>query len=86
MVKAHETSMFIFRRDLRFQDNSGLINALSTSTKVIACFFLDPRLLTKKSSHHNAIQFMVEALKDLDGQLTQKRSHLFCFSGIPEEI
>jgi len=85
MEKPYEKSLFIFRRDLRLEDNSGLIDALSNSSSVVPCFFFDSRLLLRNHFHYNAIQFMVEALKDLDNQLTQKNSQLFCFSDIPEE-
>ncbi len=85
MEKPYEKSLFIFRRDLRLEDNSGLIDALINSSSVVPCFFFDRRLLLTNQPHHNAIQFMVEALKDLDDQLTQKNSQLFCFSDIPEK-
>ncbi|MFX0077699.1 MAG: cryptochrome/photolyase family protein [Candidatus Hermodarchaeota archaeon] len=85
MQSAYENSLFIFRRDLRLEDNLGLINALTNSSEVIPCFFFDHRLLSTKRQHHNAIQFMVEALKDLDDQLTQKKGQLFCFSDLPEK-
>jgi len=63
MERAYENSLFIFRRDLRLEDNLGLINALTNSSEVVPCFFFDHRLLATKQQHHNAIQFMVEALK-----------------------
>ncbi|MFX0067245.1 MAG: deoxyribodipyrimidine photo-lyase, partial [Candidatus Hermodarchaeota archaeon] len=45
MSQRYPVSLFIFRKDLRLQDNSGLIEALETSEKVIPCFIFDPRLL-----------------------------------------
>ena len=37
-----EKSLFIFRRDLRLEDNTGLISALSQAAEhVIPCFILD---------------------------------------------
>jgi deoxyribodipyrimidine photo-lyase len=85
MESTYENSLFIFRRDLRLEDNLGLINALTNSSEVVPCFFFDHRLLSTKAQHHNATQFMVEGLKDLDDQLTQKKSQLFCFSDLPEK-
>ena len=41
-MKTYTTSLFIFRRDLRLTDNTGLNNALANSTKVIPCFIFDP--------------------------------------------
>jgi len=42
-MPAHITSLFIFRRDLRLHDNTGLNEALRLSEKVIPCFIFDPR-------------------------------------------
>lgn len=85
--KKHKLTLFIFRRDLRLEDNTGLINALKNSEKVIPCFIFDPRQCEKnayKSSH--AIQFMLDSLVDLEQQLKQRKGKLFLFHGIPEKI
>lgn len=86
MDSLHQNTLFIFRRDLRLEDNTGLITALEESKQVLSCFILDPRLLNQPTPHRNAIQFMFEALYDLDNQLQQKQSQLRIFEGIPEEI
>jgi deoxyribodipyrimidine photo-lyase len=39
----YERALFIFRRDLRVQDNRGLNEALSLSKQVLTCFIFDPR-------------------------------------------
>ena len=61
----HNSSLFIFRRDLRLADNTGLNNALAQSNKVIPCFIFDPRQVedSNKYKSNNAIQFMIESLK-----------------------
>lgn len=85
--KKHSLTLFIFRRDLRLEDNTGLINALQNSEKVIPCFIFDPRQCEKNSYKSLcAIQFMLESLADLEQQLKQKKSQLFLFQGIPEKI
>ena len=86
MVKHHERTLFIFRRDLRLADNSALINALATSNQVIPCFVFDPRLLDHPRPHLNAIQFLSATLRDLDVQLQQKGTRLHCFSGLAEKV
>ncbi|MFX1566094.1 MAG: cryptochrome/photolyase family protein [Promethearchaeota archaeon] len=86
MDSLHQNALFIFRRDLRLEDNTGLINALEESKQVLPCFILDPRLLHQPSPHKNATQFMFEALHDLDNSLQRKQSHLNFFEGIPEDI
>jgi deoxyribodipyrimidine photo-lyase len=82
-------SVFIFRRDLRLKDNTGLISALNHEGVVIPCFILDNQLLNTtptKPKNNNAIQFMIESLKDLDQQLEQKNARLHLFSGRPDNI
>jgi deoxyribodipyrimidine photo-lyase len=86
MNTLHQNTLFIFRRDLRLEDNTGLINALEESKQVIPCFILDPRLLKQSIPHRNAIQFLFQALNDLNNQLQQKQSNLQLFEGIPEDI
>ncbi|HML25120.1 MAG TPA: deoxyribodipyrimidine photo-lyase, partial [Methanomethylovorans sp.] len=41
----YQKALFIFRRDLRVDDNTGLIRALHSSHAVLPCFISDPRLL-----------------------------------------
>lgn len=87
MSKPYSLSLHIFRRDLRLQDNSALIQALSMSDTVIPCFILDKRQLELndyKSDH--AVQFMLQSLQSLNQQLQAKQSRLFLFYGIAEEV
>ena len=39
----YENSLFIFRRDLRIDDNTALNEALRLSKQVLTCFIFDPR-------------------------------------------
>ena len=67
--KIHELSLFIFRRDHRLQDNTGLIHSLRLSETVIPCFFFDSNQIEpSKNSYfsNNQVQFMIESLKDLN--------------------
>ena len=85
MNKIYKLSLFIFRRDLRLSDNTGLNQALSLSDAVIPCFILNPEQLGSKNSYasENSIQFMAESLKDLQQQLVAKHGHLYLFAGTP---
>ena len=80
-------SLFIFRRDLRLEDNTGLIFALKNSDKVIPCFIFTPEQITKNSyrSDH-CLQFMIESLEDLEEQLKNRDGRLFLFFEAPEKI
>lgn len=82
------TSLFIFRRDLRLTDNSGLNNALQQSTHVIPCFIFDPRQIEDKNKYKsdNAIQFMLESLIDLDKELQKHTTQLYVLYGKAEDV
>ncbi|MFP4655815.1 MAG: cryptochrome/photolyase family protein [Methanohalobium sp.] len=83
----YNRSLFIFRRDLRFDDNTGLDSALQQSTYVIPCFIFDPRLIENKTNFNsNAYQFLIESLEDLKAQLDEEGAKLYFFYGTAEKI
>lgn len=82
----YSKALFIFRRDLRVDDNTGLIEALHSSHEVLLCFIFDPRLLEDGKYSKNALQFMLESLADLEKQLELVGSKLYLFSGLPHEV
>ena len=76
------TSIFIFRRDFRLNDNIGLIECCQSSNKVYPIFIFTPEQIDKndyKSS--NSVQFMIESLQDLDKNLKKYNSKLHLFYG-----
>jgi len=83
--------IFIFRRDLRLQDNLGLQRLQSEVDIIIPIFILD-RYQIKKSSHNkyyfsnNAVQFMCESLYDLNQNLIKLDSNLRIYYGNPNKI
>lgn len=82
-----KTSLFIFRRDLRLEDNTGLIYALKHSERVIPAFIFTPEQIEHnpfRSDH--CLKFMLESLEDLQNQLKEKGGRLYLFKGKPEEI
>src|SRR5580693_8029085 len=87
MEKKFRKSLFLFRRDLRLEDNTGLIFALKSSEVVIPAFIFTPEQIERnpfRSDH--CLKFMIESLKDHESQLKKKRSKLCFFKGKPEEI
>jgi deoxyribodipyrimidine photo-lyase len=87
MKKPYRLSLHVFRRDLRLQDNTALIEALQQSEQVIPCFIFDPRQIENNPYKSDAcIQFMVQSLGELDRTLKEKQSKLYCFYGIAEDI
>lgn len=69
-MKHYQKSLFIFRRDLRLVDNTALNVALAQPRQVLACFIFDPRQ-TEPHPYQSepALQFMLQALQDLQRQI-----------------
>ena len=65
------SSIFIFRRDYRLYDNIGLINCLKNNKNIIPIFIFTPEQITNKNNYKssNAIQFMIESLKELNQKI-----------------
>lgn len=85
--RKYKKSLFIFRRDLRLHDNTGLIQALKSSETVIPAFIFTPEQIEKNSYRSDAcLQFMLESLHDLREQLEKKGGKLFLFFGKVEEV
>lgn len=88
MQKNYKKSLFIFRRDLRLEDNTGLIAALQQSESVIPCFIFDTRQIGKTNAYRSipAIQFMIESLQDLEQQIAKRHGHLYLLFGIAQKV
>ncbi len=87
MGERNRLTLFIFRRDLRIDDNTALIHALETSAAVIPAFIFTPQQIEHnpfRSDH--CLQFMIESLEDLEKQLHKKKGELSLFYGEPHEI
>lgn len=98
-MKSHKKSLFIFRRDLRLIDNSGLISALENSEQVLPIFIFDDRQTDREKNEYfseNAFQFMVNSIGELEqdlesidiknsaGEKTPAKLHIF--HGSPNKI
>jgi deoxyribodipyrimidine photo-lyase len=87
MTTIYETSIFIFRRDLRMHDNTGLINCLKKSKNVIPIFIFTPEQITEnKYKSNNAVQFMIETIEELKDEFKKIDKKLFIFYGNNEDI
>ena len=86
-MKKYKTSIFIFRRDLRLDDNTGLFYALQNSDIVIPIFIFTPeQLKDNEYKSNNCVKFMIESLEDLNKQLHKYGSRLYYFFGVPHII
>jgi len=80
-------ALFIFRRDLRLEDNTALNEALKIADEVITAFIFTPEQI-----EHNpykgipVLQFMIESLEELGEELRKKGGKLYLFSGHPEDV
>lgn len=82
----HNRSLFIFRQDLRLQDNTGLIEAIKNSKEVFPIFIHDTRAVEDFGAEDARFGFICEALESIDVGLQKYRWRLTVYSGNPEEI
>nr|QDY52295.1 FAD binding domain of DNA photolyase [Mimiviridae sp. ChoanoV1] len=75
-------TIYIFRRDLRIQDNLGFNYAMENCSNIIPIFIFTPEQVVKNEfKSENAIEFMIESLKELDLNLKKYNSKLYVFQG-----
>ena len=82
----YKKSLFIFRRDLRIEDNIGLIESLQNSKEVIPCFIYDENIIKKLKDSEFRWSFLNESLVELDNELKKKGTSLQILEGKPEKI
>lgn len=71
-----KVSLFWFRRDLRLEDNTGLLEALKGKFPVVPIFIFDTSILNSLSEQDKRIPFIHEALLQLKNQLQNFHSDL----------
>lgn len=76
-------NVFIFRRDLRCQDNLALMSLASTypNIPILPIFIFHPHQIDrKKNAYYNqqSVEFMVESLRDLSTSIDHR---ILCFEG-----
>lgn len=87
MEKEFEKGLFIFRRDLRLNDNTGLIYALKKAKEVVCLFIFTPEQINQNPYRSDfCLQFMIESLEDLDKELRKRGGKLFYFFDKPNKV
>jgi len=88
MAEPYRTALFLFRRDLRLDDNTGLLEGLEHAERVIPAFVFDPRQQPDANEHFStpAFEFLIESLADLDRQLSKHGGRLYRFEGEPHDV
>jgi deoxyribodipyrimidine photo-lyase len=87
MTQRYAASIFLFRRDLRLPDNTGLERALELSKSVAPLFIFDPRQVGPHPYRsEKAFAFMLDSLQDLSQELLRSGGSLGLLSGRPDEV
>lgn len=82
-----EVSIFWFRRDLRLDDNVGLLEALKGDYPVLPIFIFDEEILSKLPKDDARVSFIYQNLQDMRNQLQDAHSSsLGMFHGQPLDI
>lgn len=86
-TKRFKRALFIFRRDLRLQDNTALNSAAAAAETIIPSFIFDPRQTERhRFRSSNALQFMIESLRELEQELLSRGGRLHYFLGKPDIV
>jgi len=82
------SAIFIFRRDFRIFDNTGIRAMLYNEKieKVHFCFIFNPDQLKSGYASQNAIRFMVESLEELGNELKEYKFGLHLYYGDDKTI
>ena len=81
---AQKVTLFWFRRDLRLEDNAGLLKALKSEAPVVPILIFDPTILSKLEDTKDArVSFLHERLQALKNQLQDLGSDLLVFYDEP---
>lgn len=83
----YESSLVIFRRDLRLHDHSALNQALVASKAVLPCFIFDPRQI-KPHPYQSlpALQLMLAAIAELQQAFHQASGELALYHDPPVSV
>jgi deoxyribodipyrimidine photo-lyase len=82
----YKKSLFIFRQDLRLNDNTGLIEAIKNSDSILPIFIRDERAVSDFWIDDPRFGFIREAIESIDTQLQQYSGRLSIYSWNPVDI
>lgn len=82
-----QVNIMWFRRDLRLTDNAALYHALKAELPVLPIFIFDKNILDDLSDKKDKrVQFIYQALEQMQHKLEELHSGLHVFYGTPEEV
>lgn len=82
----HKRVLFVFRQDLRTQDNTALRTAIKNSREVLPIFIHDERALADFWENDPRFGFIRELLENIDRNIQEFWWRLSVYRGIPQEI
>ncbi len=85
-AKKSKVSVFWFRRDLRLNDNTGLLQAMNSGYPVLPLFIFDTSITDSLPKDDARVTFIYDRLESINKELGQKGSSLYCRQGNPESI
>ena len=86
-MPSEKVAIFWFRRDLRFDDNTGLYHALKGDLPVLPLFIFDTNILNDLEEKHDArVMFLHDTLTAMHDRLKGKGSSLLVKHGTPEAM
>jgi deoxyribodipyrimidine photo-lyase len=81
-----DISVFWFRRDLRLEDNTGLVQALRSGFPVLPVFIFDTNILDELPADDPRVSFIYKQLQQIHGKLAAEESGLQVFKGEPVAV
>lgn len=81
-----QINIFWFRRDLRIHDNHGFYEALTYGLPVLSIFIFDIHILNKLPKKDHRVDFILNALANLNKKFEEQGSGLQVFLGDPRDI
>ena len=81
-----ETIQYLFRRDLRLDDNCGLYHALKSGNKVLPIFIFDTEIIHKLPKEDARIEMIHAALGKLSDAMKRNRCNVGTYHGKPKAV
>lgn len=86
-MSQYTRSLFIFRRDLRLDDNTALNAARVASKEVVPCFiFNDAQVAPNPYRSVNGLAFMIESLQELSAEIKKAGGELLVLHGAHDVV
>ncbi|MEK7613579.1 MAG: deoxyribodipyrimidine photo-lyase [Patescibacteria group bacterium] len=85
----YKKALFLFRRDLRLDDNTALREACTSAETVVLGFVFDPRQTDTTKNEYFSEQgfaFLAQSLAELEKEIADQGGKLFFFSGESHQV